>query len=169
MRAYAVDGDKSAFSELFRRYAPKLRVYFARTTGSDSLAQDLVQQVFLHVHRARRDFRQGAPLRPWLWAIAANSRREHFRRKQRRPETPLDPEKHREPAVGPEASTATERLVRRALQRLPEHEREVVVLHYYQGLSMAEVAEVVGASRSAVKVRAHRAYGKLRDILGELS
>jgi len=166
MERYAREGDREAFEVLFRRYAPRMLGLFRRSTGRDDVAQDLVQQTFLHVHRARRDYRIGKPLRPWLFAIAMNVRREHFRRSARRKETPLDPVRHGEPSQEPDASTATERVVRRALQQLPEPQREVVLLHYYEGLSMAEVAQAVGASRSAVKVRAHRAYNVLRDILG---
>lgn len=165
MKAYARGGDRGAFELLFQRYAPRLLGLFRRSTGSDALAQDLVQQTFLHVHRARRDFRQGKPVRPWVFAIAMNVRREHFRRAKRRPETPLDGARHPEPSQAPDASTPTERVVRRALQQLPEAQREVVLLHYYEGLSMQEVAQAVGASRSAVKVRAHRAYKVLREIL----
>lgn len=165
MEAYARRGERRAFEVLFRRYAPRLLGLFRRSTGNDALAQDLVQQTFLHLHRARRDYRTGKKFRPWLFAIAMNVRREHFRRRQRRQETPLDPARHGEPAQAPEASTPTERVVRRALQQLPEAQREVVLLHYYEGLSMQEVAQAVGASRSAVKVRAHRAYKVLRDIL----
>lgn len=165
MERYVRDGDRAAFEELFRRYAPRMLGLFRRSTGRDDLAQDLVQQTFLHMHRARRDFRLGRPVRPWLFAIAMNVRRDHVRRTSRRSETPLDPVRHGEPSQAPEASTATERVVRRALQQLPEAQREVVLLHYYEGLSMREVAQAVGASRSAVKVRAHRAYKVLRDIL----
>jgi len=167
MRQYVVDGERGAFEALFRRYAVRLNGYFLRTVGSESLAQDMVQQTFLHVHRARADFRQGAPFRPWLYAIAANVRREHFRKRYRRPETQLDPAVHGEPTTAPATSTRTDRLVRRALDALPESQREVVVLHWYEELSFAEIAELVGASRSAVKVRAHRAYNKLRQVLGE--
>lgn len=165
MERYARGGDRAAFEALFRRYAPRMVGLFRRTTGSNELANDLVQQTFLHVHRARRDFKRGRRLRPWIFAIAMNVRREHFRRMGRRAETPLDAELH-EPSQAPDASTATERLVRRALQQLPEAQREVVLLHYYEDLSMAEIAQAVGASRSAVKVRAHRAYKVLREILG---
>lgn len=165
MERYARTGDRAAFSVLFARFAPRLLGLFRRSTGDVALAQDLVQQTFLHIHRARRDFRRGAKVRPWVFAIAMNVRREHFRRAARRPETPLDPTRH-QPSQPPDASTATERAVRRALAQLPEAQREVVLLHYYEGLSMQEVAQTVGASRSAVKVRAHRAYKVLRDILG---
>ncbi|MFT7518884.1 MAG: RNA polymerase sigma factor (sigma-70 family) [Kiritimatiellia bacterium] len=166
MERYVARGDRAAFEQIFRSYAPRLHGLFRRSTGSEAKAQDLVQQTFLHVHRARRDFRRGAKLRPWLFAIAMNVRREHFRKRGRAEEVSLDYDRHGEPAQAPDASTASERAVRRALERLPEAQREVVLLHYYEDMSFGEVAKAVGASRSAVKVRAHRAYKVLRDILG---
>lgn len=164
MKRYARDGDRAAFEALFRRFAPRFLGLFRRSTLSDALANDLVQNTFLQIHRARKDYRVGAPVRPWVFAIAMNTRRDHFRAVKRRPITTTEPSA--EPSQAPDASTATERAVRRALAELPEAQREVVLLHYYEGLSMAEVAHAVGASRSAVKVRAHRAYQVLRDILG---
>lgn len=165
MASYVTAKDRSAFEALYRRHAPKLYAFFRRTVRSDHVAQDLTQQTFLHLHRARRDYRQGRPLRPWLYTIAVNVRRQHVRTRMRRPEAPI--EAAAEPSTGPGVSTATDRLVRRALEELPEGQREVVVLHWYQGLSFAEIAEAVGASRSAVKVRAHRAYNRLRELLKE--
>ncbi len=167
MERYARGGDRAAFRTLFDRYSGRLLGYFRRFVGRDPVAQDLVQQTFLHLHRARKDYRLGAPLRPWLYTIAANLRREHFRRRGRRPEVQLDPDRHRGPVATPATSTPEARLLRRALAQLPEHERDVLVLHWFEGLSMAEVAQVLGASRSAVKVRAHRAYKKLQGMLEE--
>lgn len=165
MERYARQGDRAAFRDLFDRYHGRLLGYFRRFVGGDPVAQDLVQQTFLQLHRARRDYRLGAPLRPWLYTIAANLRREHFRRRGRRPEVSMEERPGREPSSSPEVSSPEARLLRRALQELPQHEREVLVLHWFEGLSMAEVAEVLGASRSAVKVRAHRAYKKLKVLL----
>lgn len=167
MAAYVLEEDRSAYETLFRRYAPRLRGFFLRSVGDEQVALDLVQKTFLHVHRARKDFRQGSRFKPWLYTIATNVKRELYRRRRRKPETSLDPDQHPMPTSQPEASTATERAVRRALQQLPDGQREVVMLHWYEGWSFGEIAEMVGASRSAVKVRAHRAYKVLRDILGE--
>lgn len=156
-------GDVAAFDELFHRHAGRLHAYFARTTGSSEAASELVQQTFLQLHRARRDFAAGRDFAPWLYAIAANLRRDWHRRRRRRPEEPVA-----EVELGstpPAASTASERLVRRCVGRLPEGQRDVVVLHWFNELSMAEIARALGVGRSAVKVRAHRAYKALRSCL----
>lgn len=162
MARYVERDDREAFRLLFDRYGARLAAYFRRTTGTDD-ATDLVQVTFLHLHRARMDFRKGQPLRPWLFAIAANVRRDHFRRKGRRPgESPLE----EEIPVSPAASTSTDRVVRRALEQLPDGQREVLVLRWYADLSYPEIAAMLGATHSAIKVRAHRAMQQLRALLG---
>jgi RNA polymerase sigma factor (sigma-70 family) len=168
MAAY-VAGEAGAFDELFRRLAPLLLRVLARQLRSPQAAQDLVQQTFLQLHRARFDFRPDAKLRPWLFTIALNLKREHFRRVQRRPETPLELDGRSDPSVDPPSfeQADTDKTVRLALERLPPDHREVIVLHWFEGLSFAEVSELVGASVSAVKVRAHRGYVALRTLLAE--
>ena len=162
-----VAGDKTAFEALFRRYASRLHGLFLRSAGTRDLAADLVQKTFMHVHRARADFQQGRPFRPWLYTIALNVRREEARKRARSREVPVSVDDVREPSVEPDAKTATDRLVQRALGQLNDGQREVILLHWYEGLSFPEIAEMLGATVSAVKVRAHRAYGELRRILGD--
>ena len=71
-----------------------------------------------------------------------------------------------EGSVAPDASTASDRAVRRALSQLPDNQREVLVLRWYSDLSYPEIAEMLGATHSAIKVRAHRAMQKLKELLG---
>lgn len=176
MSAY-VAGDKRAFAELFQRYGPMLHGMARRQLRSDELARDIVQQTFLQVHRARRDFREGARLKPWLFTIATNLVREHFRRKGRRPETSYEAAREASPSVEPtvdpvdlaeiQATQLDVGHLREALGRLPESQRLVIELHWIQGYPFPEVAKMVGASVSAVKVRAHRGYQKLRAMVAE--
>jgi RNA polymerase sigma factor (sigma-70 family) len=168
MAAY-VAGDSAAFEELFRRYAPALLRVIGRQLSSPGEANDLVQQTFLQLHRARHDFKPGARLRPWIFTIALNLKREYFRRLRRRPEAPLELDGRNDPAIlpPPPERAENERAVRRALDQLPPDHREVIVLHWFEGLSFPEVSAVVGASVSAVKVRAHRGYVALRKLLAE--
>jgi RNA polymerase sigma factor (sigma-70 family) len=164
MQAYT-GGDRRAFEELFSRYAPRITRLLRRDVAPTEDADDLVQQTFLQLHRARRDFRPGASVRPWLYTIAFNLKRQYFRRRGRKPETslegaPLQDARGRDP----EAAIYDAQL-RAALKTLPEPQREAIVLHWFEGLSYAEVAQIVGAKESAVRVRAHRGYGKLRELL----
>ena len=168
MAAY-VGGEPGAFDELFQRLSPVLLRLMRRQLLRQEEANDLVQQTFLQLHRARFDFQQGAKLRPWLFTIAMNLKREHLRRVKRRPEAPLELDGRNDPsegARGVEQADAS-RMLRAALGQIPEDQREVIVLHWLEGMSFPEVAEVVGASLSAVKVRAHRGYGALRGVLSD--
>ncbi|HEY2406687.1 MAG TPA: sigma-70 family RNA polymerase sigma factor [Polyangiaceae bacterium] len=167
MAAY-VAGDAHAFQELFRRYSPLLLRVLKREMSSSEQVRDLVQQTFLHLHRSRLDFELGRKLRPWIFTIALNLKREYFRRGKRRRETSLDQEGAPEPAVAPRGQERADavRELAPALAALPEDQRQVIELHWFAGLSFPEVAQTVGASVSAVKVRAHRGYVALRRELG---
>lgn len=166
MRAY-VGGDEAAFQELFRRYAPIVFGMIKRHLRDAELAQELTQQTFFKLHGARADFRLDSRLRPWLLTIAMNLVREHWRRKKRRPQA--DIELDRRPAPMPERSNLElderSRLLHAAMQRLPESQRSVVELHWFQERPYREVAELLGTTEGAVRVRAHRAYNRLKDLL----
>jgi RNA polymerase sigma factor (sigma-70 family) len=168
MSAY-VRGDSAAFRLIFERYAPLLMRAMLRGLYLREEAHDLVQQTFLQLHRARADFDAGQKLKPWVFTIAMNLKREYFRRKKRRPERSFDAEATLEPAVPAlgAARVDAQRTLARALAALPADQREVIELHWFDGLEFPEVAQVVGASVSAVKVRAHRGYVRLRHALGD--
>ncbi|MAC25754.1 MAG: RNA polymerase subunit sigma-70 [Sandaracinus sp.] len=162
-----VGGDAAAFRELFARYAPRLHRAVRRQVRSEEDAREIVQQTFLHLHRARHDFQQGRPLRPWIFTICFNLRREHFRRRARRPETPLELAPGVEPREEAPDLLRAERAMqlRAAVAALPAGQREAFELHWFEELPYKEVAQIVGASESAVKVRAHRGYQRLRALL----
>lgn len=167
MASYANTDDRASFEQLYRRYVGPLCTLFANTGSSDTEARDLVQQTFLQLHRARRDYRKGERLRPWVYAIAMNVGRGAARSARRRHEdpTPIEAVAHVE---GPPANSAPEDVsVQRALSKLPRDQRDVIVLHWFEGLEFSEIAGVVDASLSAVKVRAHRGYVRLRELLAE--
>ncbi len=165
MAAY-VQGEARAFGELFERYAPMLLRIMRRQIRSEDDAQEIVQQTFLQLHRARRDFDADRRLRPWLMTIAYNLRREYFRRRSRKPEAPLEHEPPASSRGGDVLERKQEaRRVQSALATLPDGQREVIVMHWFEEMSFPEVAEVLGLSVSAVKVRAHRGYKALRLAL----
>jgi len=168
MEAY-LRGDHAAFRELFDRYSAQVLRMTRRHLGSDDQAREVVQQTFFQLHAARNDFRQGARLRPWLLTIAMNLVREHWRRQKRRKMTSLDPETRAAPAPerGPIEAQQRVEMLRAALATLPDSQREVVELHWFQELPFAEVARIVGTSEGAVRVRAHRAYARLKELLAE--
>lgn len=162
-----VDGDRAAFAELFERYGPLVGRLVRRRVFDRDAAQDLVQQTFFQLHRARADFRRDGKLRPWVVTIALNIVRRHFRKLGRVTELELDPEGSWLPPTEAYDPVATERRLQlhRALAQLNEDQRRTIELHWLEGIPFPEVAEIVGASLSAVKVRAHRGYKQLRAII----
>jgi len=163
MEAYRA-GDERAFERLFVRYAPRLSRSLRRRVRNSADSDELLQQTFLHLHRARNDFRSGTRLRPWLYTICRNLEREYFRRRMRRPEAPLLLDGRSDPQQDAYDPLHLERAaqVHAALAALPEAQREVIVLHWLEDLPFKEVSAIVGASVTAVKVRAHRGYERLR-------
>lgn len=168
MRAY-VDGDERAFEELFRRYAPIVLGMVRRALRDEELAREITQHTFFRLHGARGDFHQGSRVRPWLLTIAMNLVREHWRRQKRRPHVDLDLDTRAAPAPEKSALELEQRseAVHAALAKLPSSQREVVELHYFEERPYKEVAEILGTSEGAVRVRAHRAYTTLKALLAE--
>lgn len=162
------EGDVSAFESLFDRYRHPIHSFLTRMVGRPA-AEDLSQATFLSVVRARGRFRKDARFRPWLYAIAANAARDYHRRSKGEQLTAQGelPNLASEPGDA-ESDPGLEKAVRHALEQLPEGQRVAITLHRFQGLSFAEIAEVLDLTESAVKVRAHRGYLRLRDLLREI-
>jgi RNA polymerase sigma factor (sigma-70 family) len=172
MQAY-VEGDVEAFQRLFESLAPSLHAFFMRSAGSSSVAEDLVQTTFLKLHGARRRWRRGERLRPWVFAIAAHVRVDWLRSRGRAATESLDGEEVPAPRLASDPSAAlcererNER-VHAALESLTEAQRIVVHLHRFEGLGFAEIGKILDISEGAAKLRAFRAYEELRKRLGDL-
>ncbi len=169
LMARYVDGDDAAADELFDRLAPSVLRVLQRTVPDSQSALELAQQTFLQVHRSRADWDGQRLVRPWVLAIATNVRRDHHRRRVRRPEgyTAGCFELERLSGAGEQEAKVTAGEVRRAVAALPHDQRAVVEMHWLEGFSMREVGEMLGISRSAAKLRAFRAYELLRGALGD--
>jgi RNA polymerase sigma-70 factor (ECF subfamily) len=164
-----VDGNAQAFSFLYRRLSPNILGYLLRLTRNRERAEDLLQVTFAKVHRARGSYLRGAPVLPWVLAIARRSflderRSAHVRTEDLSPDGSL-PEQPWEERRSSEVSDALEH----ALDRLPELYREAIVLTKISGLSMTEAAAVLGTTETAVKLRVHRGYTQLRKQLEEFA
>ena len=166
MTAYA-QGDARAFEPLFRALAPRLLGFFRRSGLSQELSEDLVQATFVRVHAARDRYRVGAPVRPWLFTIAARVRIDQLRKQRRQPPaSDLDVEVLEAQDTSPSADQEhRSHHVRDALDSLPPGLRVVVHLHRFEGLSFVEIGEVLGIQPGAARVRAFRAYKLLRERL----
>jgi RNA polymerase sigma-70 factor, ECF subfamily len=174
MERYA-DGDDAAFSEVFAVIGQRVLRFLRRLCGADDLAQDLLQETLLRMHQARGAFRPGAAVLPWSYTIARNVFIDSARARKRRP-VPLssvDPERSVEPAVGAEAESTvlareTARAVERALAAMTDARREAFVLIRFEGMSVADAAEILGATENAVKLRAFQAYESIREEMSRL-
>jgi RNA polymerase sigma-70 factor, ECF subfamily len=172
MDRYAA-GDGAAFAELHRQLAPRLRAFLVRICGEPRLADDLLQDAFLRVHRARGTFSPGAAVVPWAYAIARNVHVDHARRGQEQRTGSLEDlrdgiELAAPTGASPEADVVaneTLAIVRATMAALPPAHREAFILIRYEGLSVAEAAQVLDASEANVKVRAFRAYEAFRQAL----
>ncbi len=162
------DGDARAFDALFQRYARPVHGFLSRLVKSPEHAEDLTQATFLSLVRARGRFQKGAPFRPWLYAIAANAAKDHLRRQRPEELTPEGELPQRAAEEPPASEAGMQKRVQTALEQLPQTQREAIVLHRFHGLSFGEIAQALGVTESAVKVRAHRGYERLRELLGDL-
>ena len=171
MARYA-GGDEAAFAIVYDELAPRLYGFLVRQTGDAARAEDLVQQTFLQMHRARGSFVAGAEVLPWAFAIARRLLIDGYRRGRREV---LDGDHPRDdvPASQPGADDLVQAQeiatrIRKELLRLPEAQRVAFELVKQEGLSLAEAAQVLGTTVAAVKLRAHRAYEALRAVLGDV-
>jgi RNA polymerase sigma-70 factor (ECF subfamily) len=170
MVAYVASSDARAFGLLFERYAPRVFSFFSRTFGKRDVAEDLVQCTFLKLHVGRGSYQSDRPFRPWLFTIAARVRLDELRRRYRVPAAASDDEVERvasREASPAELSEATEERdrIEAAFARLSSAERTLIHLHRGEGLSFAEIGGIVGAREGAARLRAFRAYEKLRALL----
>jgi RNA polymerase sigma-70 factor (ECF subfamily) len=157
--------DPVATSRLIREVSPLLFRFFASQCGSRTEAEDLLQNTWLQIHKARHTHRPGEPVLPWMYAIARHVKVDGFRRSQRIRSRELQveslPEQAASPATPPQTTPDFEALV----AVLPPSQREVVSMLKVSGMSLEEVARATSSSVGSVKLKAHRAYEKLRTVL----
>jgi RNA polymerase sigma-70 factor (ECF subfamily) len=163
-------GDEHAFEILYARYAPAVLAFLTRMVRDPVLAEDLLQVTFLSVVRGRGRYQPGTAVRAWVFAIAANAGRDALRRRRTRREDLTAEEAPSAPTAPPPDARdpAAARVIEEALMRLPVEQREAVVLHKMHDLSFEEIAKTLGITVSAAKVRAHRGYHRLRELLAPL-
>jgi len=171
-------GDAGAFRELYTLVAPRLLGYLLKMARERALADDLLQQTFLKVHRARAAYVHGADPLPWIYSIAHRTFIDETRRHKRAVVRVGEVEQLPEVVAGITGESADQRdevrgdpeLVAAALEALaglPAQQREAVVLTKLDGKTVAEAAEIAGTTVGAMKVRAHRGYEALRKTLGK--
>ena len=157
--------DRAAFSELYRRHYRGLCAHVYRRTGDVHATEDVVSEVFLTALRTLPRFRyRGVPVRFWLLRIATNAVNRWARRRRRRGTTSLRVDELTD-ARADDASLSGEAddgRARRALLTLAPKHQAVLSLHYLEGLSVKEVASIIGCREGTVKSRLARARDALR-------
>lgn len=159
-------GEPEAFAELVERTYRQVYTLAYRLVGDRHEAEDVAQEAYLRVHRSLRTFRGDSSFRTWLYRIVANAAMSNLRRRGRFGDLGDEPDmvlRLSEPAPA-EVGLDTDEL-RRALDSLPDGQRVVVMMKDAYGFSCREIAQEMGISEGAVKVRLHRARRRLKDSL----
>ena len=168
-------GDEAAFAALMERWELPVKRLLGRIVLNETDAAELAQETFVRVWQQREKFRDGAAVRPWVFAIAVNLARNRLRWWRRRPsvslqewsETPGEGREARGERAGAEKLERDERAaaVREAVEALPADLREALVLAEYEELGHAEIAVTLGCTAKAVESRVARAREKLHGML----
>jgi RNA polymerase sigma-70 factor, ECF subfamily len=159
-------GEAAPVDELVRRISPSLLRFFAMWDNSGQDAEDLLQDCWIRIHKARHTYQPSEPLLPWIFAIARYTRLDGYRKRRRResketlmaslPEPPVHGEKHASIGGG---------IDDRLLERLPKKQREVILMLKVSDMSLEEVARATSSTVGSIKQKAHRAYATLRRVL----
>jgi RNA polymerase sigma-70 factor, ECF subfamily len=174
-------GDDSAFEYLVQKYRRPMVSFMFRAAHSNTVAEDLAQEVFLRVYRSRESYQASAKFTTWLYRIATNLAVNHARdTRHERPENTVsldqpDEESGRTLDLPDRTPSAEETIVhrerlaaiRQRVQALPERQRIAVVMHKYQQMEYRQIADVLKLSESATKSLLFRAYETLREQLKE--
>jgi RNA polymerase sigma factor (sigma-70 family) len=164
-------GDRGGLNTLVERhYDPLLGYLYRMTRGDRSLAQDLAQETFLRALRGISGYAYPRPFKPWLYAIATNLTRNHYTSADlRRTDNTVEDEEYGAEDT-PDAALlerAEAEAVIRALDMLPERQREVIILYFYQSLPLQAIAEALDIPLGTVKSRLSIGVGRLRNLMAE--
>jgi RNA polymerase sigma-70 factor (ECF subfamily) len=158
-------GDLAAATALIHRLSPQLHRFFVVQFASRGDADDLLQETWLRIHKARHTYRSGEPVLPWFYAIARNIRVDHYRRTSRTMARELRLEETPEVQAAPQLESGCTPNLEALLAPLPESQREVIEMLKVAGMSLEEVARATSSSVGSVKQKAHRGYERLRERL----
>lgn len=171
LRAVARDGDRAAFHRLFDHFGPRVKAYLRRLGSDDETAEDLTQEVFVSIWRRAGQFDPAkASVATWVFTIARNKRIDALRRDRPTLAEPDDPELEIDPAPRGDAIAEFNQLsglVMRAVESLPEEQKQLLKIFYFEDKSHSVIAEELGLPLGTVKSRLRLALGKLRALLGD--
>lgn len=167
-------GDPETIRVIYQRYGRLVYSVAYKILGDAGLAEDATQQTFLQAWRAAKSYDPSRALGAWLTGIARRAAIDAYRRNRRhRGVVPLDRADSSDPALATTPPSAEQISdvweVRQALDKLPDHERELIRLQHYAELTHAEIADELALPLGTVKSRSFRAHRRLAGLLGHLS
>jgi len=161
-------GDRPALKVLYARHNMRVFRFALRLTRDETLAEDVVSEVFRHVQRPAHNFQPTSKVSTWLLAIAHNKAKDSLQRRRHEYLSDDDAAAIEDPADDPEASFSKKErgeLLQACLTKLPAAQRKVIDLVYYHHKSVEEVAKIVGVQSSTVKTRMFYARNRLAEML----
>ena len=165
-----MDGVERLFNEIVKDYSERVYWHVRRFVNNHEDADDLVQEIFLKIWTALPSFRGEAQLLTWIWRIATNETLNWIRREKVRAAlrfTTIDAEMERRIDSDPFFDgDAADRALSKAVAKLPEKQRQVFILRYYDEMPYEQMSEVLGTSVGALKASYHIAQEKVRAALG---
>ena len=162
------NGDLQQASLLFDRYHKRLFNFLAKMTMERTIAEDLTQNVFLRMLKYKNSYREGAKFQSWIYQMARNVFVDHYQESKNKNgfvKMETLPDRIDEDYQDAEQQ---EKVLHQSLQRLPDEQRELLVLTRFQHMKYEEVAEIMNTSVANIKVKVHRAINKLREHYFEL-
>ncbi len=164
-------GNSNAFEQVVEQYEMPIIRYLYRLTGDLNMARDLAQDTFLHAYRGILKNDSDISLRPWLYRIAGNNARQVFRRKRVLSFIPFtDFGKQDVPSQEAMSDAVEERMViEEAMQKIPYEQRKCLLLYFVEGFNYREIAQIVGTSEDAARMRVVRGSRKFREVYIQMS
>lgn len=160
------EGNLDGASQLFERYQVRLYNYFLRLGFERAMSEDLTQNVFERLLKYRQSYRNETAFQSWIFQIARNVSADYYKKNRlqladfKGVETIAEPD---EPISKQIEDAENVEALHRAMAKLPDDQREILVLTRFQNLKYSEVADILGCTESNAKVKAHRAIKQLRE------
>jgi RNA polymerase sigma-70 factor (ECF subfamily) len=163
-------GQLDQLNELFNRYSRRLYGYFLKSTLAKDESDDLTQELFIRVMKYRKSYKDGQSFEIWVFQIARNMVKDHYKKMKVHTDhfNPVEvmPEVMEESSNG---ATEREQQLYRAMKKLPDEKRELLVLSKFEGLKYEQIATLRKTTVSNIKVQVHRTMKELKDIYFELN
>ncbi|HEU5289454.1 MAG TPA: sigma-70 family RNA polymerase sigma factor [Cyclobacteriaceae bacterium] len=164
-------GDLQQASVLFERYNKRIFNFLARMTLDREVAEDLTQNVFLRMIKYKSSYKEGNKFQSWIYQVARNVFSDHYQSVKNKRADFVDVTKMGDRMADHDESERMdeqERLLQRSMSMLNEEQRELLVLTRFQHMKYEEVAVIMNTTVANIKVKVHRAIGKLREHYFEL-